>query len=108
MANQNVLNDIGTLIRIPNKTMDELSNKACLCIGSIICDAKLAGEKMIEINIGIGTLSVNLTDMQCKFVPGKQLKQTIKKGIETGIDPLECALEEELADKLVAACAEVF
>lgn len=107
MTTQNIISDISTLVRVPNKTLEELVAKTNLCIGSIISDALLANEKTVIINIGIGTLSIDLVDMQCKFIPSKNLKTTIKKGIETRIDPVECALEKALTDKLIAACAEV-
>ncbi len=108
MANQiNIMNDIGTLLKIPTKITGELTDKACLCIGSIICDAKRRGESQVTINIGIGSLSVNLSDMQCKFIPGKNLKTAIKDSLTSNQDPLELALEQAFADKLLAICEEV-
>lgn len=103
----NLINDVGTLLKIPNKVSAELISKANLCIGSIINDAKLAGEQAVIINIGIGTLSVDLIDMQCKFVPSKDLKNAIKTSIADNVDPLEKELEETLVNKLVTAVEEV-
>ena len=103
----NIINDVGTLLRIPTKITSEITDKACLCIGSAINDAKTRGETQTTINIGIGTLSVNLVDMQCKFVPGKNLKTAIKNALTSEIDPLELALEQAFADKLLAICEEV-
>ena len=102
----NLINDIGTLLKIPSKVTTELISKANLCIGSIINDAKLAGEQTVIINIGIGTLSVDLIDMQCKFVPSKDLKTAIKNSLSEDKDPLELALEQALADKLLATVEE--
>ena len=108
MATQlNAINDLGTLLRIPNKTMTELSSKECLCIGNIIHEANKMGEQAVVINIGIGTLSVNLVDMQCKFVPSKELKTAIKRSLTSEIDPLELELEQQLIDKLISVCEEV-
>ena len=72
-AQPNVISDISTLTRVPNKILTELAHKTNLCIGNIISEAKEAGEQTVIINIGIGTLSVDLIDMQCKFVPRKKL-----------------------------------
>ena len=105
--NTNVVNDVGVLLRIPTKVAKELVDKACLCIGSTICEAKRNGEQQTAINIGIGTLSVDLLDMQCKFVPGKNLKTAIKNVLTTDTDPLELELEKALADRLLAICDEV-
>ena len=107
MAQPNLVNDVGALLRLPTKVTTEIIDKANLCIGSIISDAKLAGEQAIIINIGIGTLSIDLIDMQCKFVPSKDFKAAIKAGLNSEIDPLELALEQSLADKLIATCEEV-
>ena len=108
MSNQiNITNDVSTLLRIPTKVTKELTDKACTCIGSAICEAKRNGEAYTTVNIGIGTLSVDLVDMQCKFVPGKNLKTAIKNALSSQTDPLEAVLEKALADKLLAICEEV-
>ena len=79
MASQiNIASDVGSLLKLPTKVTKELVDKACLCIGSAISEAKHAGETDITISIGIGTLSVNLLDMQCKFIPGKNLKAAMR------------------------------
>lgn len=108
MNSQTIIpNDISTLMKIPNKVTNELTDKACLCIGSAICEAKRRNEQQVVLNIGIGSLSVNLSDMQCKFVPGKNLKNAIKDALNDEIDPLELVLEQAFADKLLAICEEV-
>jgi hypothetical protein len=108
MATQsNIMSDVGTLLKIPAKVTTELTEKACLCIGSAINEAKQQGESQVVINIGIGTLSVNLIDMQCKFVPGKSLKTAIKSALTSEVNPLELMLEQSFADKLLAICEEV-
>lgn len=103
----NIVSDVGTLLKIPTKVTTELTDKACLCIGSAISEAKRRGDDHMTVNIGIGTLSVNLVDMQCKFVPGKNLKAAIKSALTNQSDPLELALEQAFADKLLAICEEV-
>jgi len=108
MATQiSIVNDVGTLLRVPTKVTTELVDKACLCIGSAISEAKRMGEAHTTINIGIGTLSINLIDMECKFVPGKNLKTAIKQALTTQADPLELALSEAFTDKLLSICEEV-
>lgn len=106
-AQVNIVNDIGTLLRIPTKITTELTDKACLCIGSAITEAKNRGESQTTVNIGIGTLSVNLVDMQCKFVPGKSLKTAIKQALSSQCNQVELMLEQAFTDKLLAICEEV-
>ena len=108
MASQpNIISDLSTLTRVPNKTFTELTHKINLCIGSIIAEAKAKGEQAVIINIGIGTLSIDLIDMQCKFVPSRELKTTIKTCLTSEIDPLECVLEQALTEKLIHFVDEV-
>ena len=106
-AQTNIITDVNTLLRLPAKVTNELVTKACLCIGSTISEAKANGETQITVGIGIGSLSVNLADMQCKFVPGKELKTAIKRALDSQADPLELTLEQAFADKLLAMCEEV-
>jgi hypothetical protein len=103
----NITSDVGVLLRLPTKVTKELVDKTCLCIGSAISEAKRNDEKQLTIGIGIGNLSIDLVDMQCKFVPGKNLKAAIKAALTTQDDPLEVALEKVFADKLLAICEEV-
>lgn len=108
MATQVIIpNDVGTLLKIPSKVTTELVDKACLCISSTINEAKNRGETQVVVNIGIGALSVNLIDMECKFIPGKNLKAAIKSALSSQVNPLELALEQSFADKLLAICEEV-
>ena len=106
-AQTNITTDVNNLLKIPTKVSNELVSKACLCIGSAISEAKVKGEQQVSVGIGIGSLSVNLLDMQCKFVPGKELKTAIKRALDSEIDPLELILEQTFADKLLAMCEEV-
>lgn len=109
MATQfNTLTDLGAVTKIPNKYIDDIFEKLTLCIGSEIHDALLRQEKSLVLGIGIGTLSIDLVDMQCKFIPSRSLKAVIKKSLTEKIDPLEEALEEALVQKLEAIYKEVF
>ena len=103
---QNVINDLGTVTKVPNKILNALVEKLNLCIGSAIHDAILTKDDVTQINIGIGILSVNLADMQCKFIPSKNLKAAIKRGVTDKIDPLEFELEQALIAKLCNICDE--
>lgn len=102
----NIIADVNNLLRLPTKVSNELVSKMCLCIGSAISDAKAKEEAQTTVSIGIGNLSVNLVDMQCKFIPGKELKTAIKKALDSPIDPLELVLEQTFIDKLLTMCEE--
>lgn len=106
-AQPNIVSDVGTLLKIPTKITTELTEKACLCISEAISEAKRSGETQVVLSIGIGTISVNLVDMQCKFVPGKNLKTAIKTALSSQDSPIETALEQIFVDKLLSICEEV-
>lgn len=109
MANQNtnIINDLGTYTRLPAKVFEVLISKFNLCVGSAISDALRNKEEAVILNIGIGNLSINLIDMQCKFVPSKDLKATIKTCINNPTkNLLEEELEESLIQKLLGLCKE--
>ena len=103
----NIVTDVNNLLRIPTKVSNERVSNACLCIGSAISEAKARGEAQTTVGIGIGYLSVNLLDMQCKFVPNKELKTAIKRSLDSQVDPLELILEQTFIDKLLTMCEEV-
>lgn len=103
----NIVSDINTLLKIPTKVSTELTDKACLCIGSAISDAKRNGATQVTVEIGIGALSIDLVDMQCKFIPGKNLKAAIKTALSSETNPLELTLEQALVDRLLTICDEV-
>lgn len=106
-AQINIVNDVGTILKIPAKVSNELVDKTCLCIASAISEAKRTGSTQLTVSIGIGTLSINLIDMQCKFVPGKNLKNAIKDALTSETNILELELEKIFADKLLTLCSEV-
>lgn len=103
----NITNDMNVLTKIPNKILTEIFSKEILCIGSAIHDAILNKEEAVIINIGIGSLAVELATMQCKFVPNKELRAVIKRSIEDKVDPIEFMLEQSIIDKLLNICDEV-
>lgn len=107
-AQVNIINDLSNYTKVPAKVYNEIIAKEELCIGSAIHDALEAKEEILVVNIGIGTLSINLADMQCKFVPSKDLKTVIKKTIANKVDPLEWEIEQTMVDKLLKIYNEAF
>lgn len=104
---QHIIDDIGTLTKVPNRILTDLVDLTNLCISSAISDAKIKNEDSISLNIGIGVLGIDLINMDCKFVPSKDLKAYIKQAITEGIDPLEAKLDQASIDKLINLCEEV-
>jgi len=107
MIQSNIISDMSTVTRIPNKILSEIIAKENLCIGSAIHDALLENEDVVVLNIGIGTLSVELSTKQCKFIPSRELKNIIKKSIDEKVDPVEMTLSQSIIEKLMTICNEV-
>ena len=105
--NANAITDVGAILKIPTRVSNELIKKTNLCISSAIWEAKRANETLVTVNIGVGTLSIDTIQMQCKFTPSQELKNAIKQGNSVQIDPLELALEEAFSTKLISVCDEV-
>lgn len=103
----NIISDTSQLLKVPNKVLQEVVDKEILCIGSAVYEALQDKEDVLVLNIGLGTLSIDLIEMQCKFVPGKALKQTIKQCIDSPVDPLEFEIEQQLREKLLKICEQV-
>ena len=107
MTQQNILSDMSTLVKVPNKILTWLADIENLCIGSAISDAKLQDIDHISLNIGIGVLAVELSTMNCKFIPSKDLKNTIKSALAGEADPVEKHIDQLLVQKLISICEEV-
>ena len=106
--NINIINNLSTITTIPTKLLTKLTEKEILCIGSAISDAIKNEEEVVVLNIGFGTLSIELQTGLCKFLPSNELKTTIKKCINNKIDPLEQNLEQAIIDKLLRIYDEGF
>ncbi len=109
MNQQHILSDISTLTRVPNKIMDYLSDMAVICITSAISDAKMTQQDKLLLNIGIGTLAIDLISMEVKFIPSKELKKNIRAVVsgEEMEDPVVTYIGDEMVKKLCNICEEV-
>lgn len=97
----NVVSDLCTYAKLPHKILDDIVKKLNLCIGSALYESKMSQNSAVVLNIGVGTLSIELATGQCKFMPSRDLKSIIKKCMDSGIDPLQIELEEAIREKLL-------
>lgn len=105
-AQTNVVKDVASYTKIPPKTLSLILDKFALCIGSAVHEAALNEEDAAVLNIGLGTLSIDLSTKKLKFVPSRELSAAIKRGLEEGVDPIEMSLTQEVVDKLLQICDE--
>ena len=99
---KNVISDLSVLTTIPENTFNKLVRKINYIICDSVIDAKLDSDNLLELNLGIGTLYIQVASDQCKykFLPSNDLNNLLKNTLETGENPLENILENSLINKL--------
>lgn len=94
-----LIEDLATITTIPVASLQKLTTKAQYCICNDMVENKLKNENLTEINIGIGTLQINVADnkMQYRFIPNDKFEKALK---ESWIDG-KCTLKDELDRSLI-------
>ena len=95
----NALKDLENLTTIPEDKLKKLANK----LEWIIVDSLAEDhDKVIDIDIGIGTLQLIDSDrLEYRFIPSASLEKAIKKYFEDNVNILENTLEKTLASRII-------
>lgn len=98
----NLIADISKLTTIPDNVLNKLVNKAFYCISDIIEDALLEQKKVVDIEIGIGTLYIELNSdtVRYKFIPNKELESVVKNTVVNKRNLLQDTLEMTLVNRV--------
>lgn len=106
---QNLIRDISALTAVSNKTLTKMVGIAELCVCDYLNELDIAGDEIVNINIGIGTLSLLIVEdsIQYQFTPSYQLEQQIITTIEDKNSPLVDGIETNLENKLRATYKEL-
>ena len=93
-----LIEDLSLLTTIPINSLNKLVNKSLWCICDCIDEATLSNQNIIDIDIGIGTISILLENdsVQYRFVPSKKLETSVKSTIVDGKNPLIEIAEDKL------------
>lgn len=99
---QNLIRDISALTAVSNKTLNKIVDVAELCFCDYINELDITNEDVVNIDIGIGTLSLLLVNdsMQYQFTPSYQLEQQLINTIESKTSPLVNSAQSNLEHKL--------
>ena len=95
--------DLSTLTTIHEDTFENLISKTMLCIANYVHEAKLNGDDIVKVDIGIGELYIKITsidDLKYKFIPSPTLTKVLNKTIKNGISPLAEIVEKTLINRL--------
>lgn len=98
-----LIKDLSTLTTIPEKALQKLNNKSYYCINEAVLETLLAKKELVEINIGIGTLYIQLLDnsVKYKFIPSPEMEKNIKNTVINNQNSLQNVLESSLVNKII-------
>lgn len=105
----NLIDDISKLTTIPDKVLLKLVDKSYFCISSAIEEALLEHKDIVEIDLGIGTLylEVKSESVRYKFLPNKELDKTVKDTVINRKNSLQDVLEMTLVDRITNTYKEL-
>lgn len=102
---QSLVEDISALTTIPTTTLNQLLDKVVYCICDGVEEASLKKENPVDMDLGIGILTIFVedTNVQYRFTPGKKLENAIKTVVTENKNPLVCVIEKTLTQKILNA-----
>ena len=97
-----LLKDISSITNINDKVINKMSQISELCICDYLDELDCINEDVLNIDIGIGTISMLIieNEIQYSFSPSNKLETMIIKTIETKENPLVNKLEINLENKI--------
>lgn len=97
--------DISTLTTIPESAVKRLVKISSEYITHCIVESVLDKKETCEIDIGIGSLMVdiNTEELKFKFIPSKTLQNNIYESIIDKNSKLALDVEDNLRDKIIYA-----
>lgn len=103
MEEINIVSDLAQITTIQDKVLEKLFSKMVYCISDAVVEAKKCEKELVDLNIGIGNLSIQLYEdsIKYKFVPSQELESSVKDSILEERNLLEDKLEQSFVDKIV-------
>ncbi len=100
--NSSLKKDLSTLTTINESTLSKMTSKIVWCITDAVCKSVYARDDSTVVDIGIGKLTIKFDNNQVryKFVPSKELEESVANAVLTERNPLVDALESSLVDKM--------
>lgn len=98
----NLNEDVSKLTTISEATLNQLDQRKVWCIAEAVTETALSEKSSIDLNIGIGVLSLLVEDNQVKykFKPSTNLDEAIKGCLIHKQNALSINLDKALVDKL--------
>ena len=107
---QNLLVDISRISLIKASIFDKLKDIAESCICDYLYEAKILDDDLIEIDIGIGKISILILNdsLEFKFRPSMHLEKSLVKSLQKNSSVLVKEVENGLESKLLSTYKELF
>lgn len=95
--------ELETITTIPEQQLLKLVEKTMFCVCQDVKESILAKEPTTEIDVGVGTLTIQVANGEVKyrFVPSAKLNDAIIKTIKEGNSPLTLVAETNLKDRII-------
>lgn len=104
-----LIDNLGSLTLIKSSILNKQVEISENCICDYILEAIENDEDIVSIDIGIGMLSINISDdeISYKFIPNRKLEKKILKTIETEESPLITQIEKKLNQRILNTYKEL-
>jgi hypothetical protein len=107
---KNGLKDISVLTTIPYFSLQNLFRTLEDVISYDVKESLLDKENICEIDIGIGTLNILVTEdeIKYKFIPSKTLSEAVINSVQHKDSPLVIKAEQSLSRKIMNTYKDLF
>ena len=97
-----IVKDTSNITTISEKTLHKLLTKAIYCMTDATVDTLLAENDIVDLDIGIGILSIKLEKdtLLYKFTPSSELESAIKESVLNERNLLEDAFDSALVERV--------
>lgn len=104
-----MINELSTLSTLPKSIIKSLFDNECDIIGHKVFETIINNENLCEVDIGIGTLILDISDNICyKFIPSQDLEDTLISVVNTNDDCLTKKIENVLSEKIINTYKDLF
>ena len=106
----NLIDDVSVLTNIPSKLLEKIKKCEEYSIVENITELNSEKEKFIDLDLGIGTLSILVDDnvIKYKFIPSSSLDEEILSAIKYKKNILDLKLENSLQQKIEQTYRDLF
>lgn len=100
--NIDVISQVAKLTTIDELPLKRIAEKQQWCLSDAIEQAILNGDKVVEADIGFGTIVISIFDsaVKYKFIPSKTTDEQVINTIVNGRNQLTFELEKNLVAKI--------